>query len=110
MRNSIRSYFPTVVERQVTLPQVGIEEVELPGVIERRTTDHGGEVDGRGSRGVRGERPSFNWVKLKIRLHSNETPERLERLKKNVEYRCPVMNLFREADVDVEADWKLVPE
>jgi len=69
-----------------------------------------GEVDGRGSRGVRGVRPYFNWVKLKIRIHSNETPERLERLKKNVEYRCPVLNLFREADVDVQADWELVPE
>ncbi|UCH73385.1 MAG: OsmC family protein [Rhodospirillales bacterium] len=69
-----------------------------------------GEVDGRGSRGVRGVRPYFNWVKLKIRLHSHETPERLARLKGNVEYRCPVMNLFREADVDIEADWELVPE
>lgn len=72
--------------------------------------DADGEVDGRGSRGVRGVRPYFNWVKLKIRLHSNETPERLERLKRNVEYRCPVMNLFREADVDIEADWQLVSE
>lgn len=69
-----------------------------------------GEVDGRGSRGVRGVRPYFNWVKLKIRLHSNETPDRLERLRKNVEYRCPVMNLFREADVEIQADWELVPE
>ena len=69
-----------------------------------------GEVDGRGSRGVRGVRPYFNWVKLNIRIHSNETPERLERLKANVEYRCPVLNLFREADVDVTADWELVSE
>lgn len=69
-----------------------------------------GEVDGRGSRGVRGVRPYFNWVKLKIRIHSNETPERLERLRKNVEYRCPVMNLFREADVDLQADWELVSQ
>jgi len=69
-----------------------------------------GEVDGRGSRGVRGVRPYFNWVKLKVRLISDETPERLERLRKNVEYRCPVMNLFREADVDVEADWQMIPE
>jgi len=72
--------------------------------------DADGEVDGRGSRGVRGVRPYFNWVKLNIRLHSDETPERLERLRRNVEYRCPVMNLFREADVDVEAEWQLVPE
>jgi len=72
--------------------------------------DGEGEVDRRGSRGVAGVRPYFNWVKLKIRVHSSETPERFEKLKKNVEYRCPVMNLFRSADVEVIADWELVPE
>jgi len=72
--------------------------------------DGEGEVDRRGSRGVAGVRPYFNWVKLKIRVHSAETPERFEQLKKNVEYRCPVMNLFRSADVEVIADWELVPE
>ena len=69
-----------------------------------------GEVDRRGSRGVAGVRPYFNWVKLHIRVHSNETPERFEKLKKNVEYRCPVLNLFRSADVDVTLDWELAPE
>jgi len=72
--------------------------------------DAEGEVDQRGSRGVFGVRPYFNWVKMDIRVYSDEPPERLEKLKKNVEYRCPVMNLFREADVDVEANWRLVPE
>lgn len=72
--------------------------------------DAEGEVDQRGSRGVRGVRPYFNWVKMNIRIHSDETPERLGKLKKNVEYRCPVMNLFRSADVAVEANWELVPE
>jgi len=72
--------------------------------------DGEGEVDRRGSRGVAGVRPYFNWVKLRIRVHSNETQERFEKLKKNVEYRCPVMNLFRSADVDVIAEWELVPE
>ena len=70
--------------------------------------DAEGEVDQRGSRGVRGVRPYFSWVKMNIRIHSDETPERLERLRKNVEYRCPVMNLFRSADVEVEANWELV--
>lgn len=69
-----------------------------------------GEVDQRGSRGVQGVRPYFNWVRLKIRVTSAESPERLAKLAKNVEYRCPVMNLFREAGVDVEADWQLVAE
>ncbi len=69
-----------------------------------------GEVDQRGSRGVRGVRPYFNWVKLKVTVHSNESPERFARLKKNVEYRCPVMNLLRGADVEVMTDWTLAPE
>ena len=72
--------------------------------------DGEGEVDQRGSRGVRGVRPYFNWVRLRIRVRSNETPERFAKLTKNVEYRCPVMNLFRSADVKVVAEWELVPE
>ena len=68
-----------------------------------------GEVDGRGSRGVRGVRPYFNWVRLTIRIRTDEPPERLERLRRNVEHRCPVMNLFRSADVPVEAEWLTEP-
>jgi len=67
-----------------------------------------GEVDQRGSRGVQGVRPYFNWVKLKIRVHTDEPQDRFERLTKNVEYRCPVMNLFKSADVDVDIQWERV--
>ena len=69
-----------------------------------------GEVDQRGSRGVQGVRPYFNWVKLKVTVHSNENQQKFERLKKNVEYRCPVMNLLRGAQVEVITDWTIVPE
>lgn len=64
-----------------------------------------GEVDQRGSRGVQGVRPYFNWARLVIRVHTDETEERLMRLAKNVEHRCPVMNLFRSADVDLDVSW-----
>jgi uncharacterized OsmC-like protein len=67
-----------------------------------------GEVDQRGSRGVQGVRPYFNWVKLRIRVHTTETEERFARLIRNVEYRCPVMNLFKAADVDVHINWERV--
>ena len=67
-----------------------------------------GEVDQRGSRGVQGVRPYFNWVKLKIRVHTDERQERFDRLTKNVEYRCPVMNLFKSADVDVQINWERI--
>jgi uncharacterized OsmC-like protein len=72
--------------------------------------DGEGEVDRRRSRGVPGVRPYFNWVRLEIRVHSNESPERFAKLSKNVEYRCPVMNLFRSADVEVATDWQLLPD
>ena len=67
-----------------------------------------GEVDQRGSRGVHGVRPYFNWVKLRIRVHTEETQDRFDRLTRNVEYRCPVMNLFKSADVDVQITWERV--
>ncbi len=69
-----------------------------------------GEVDKRGSRGVSGVRPHFNWVDLSIRITSNEGPDRLHKLQRNVEARCPVMNLMRDAGVDVRAKWTLTPE
>lgn len=67
-----------------------------------------GEVDQRGSRGVRGVRPYFNWVKVRIRVHTDEPQDRLDRLARNVEYRCPVMNLFRSADVELDVTWERV--
>ena len=71
--------------------------------------DAEGEVDQRGSRGVHGVRPYFNWVKVRVRVYSEESEERFAKLAKNVEYRCPVMNLFRSADVKVDVDWELLP-
>ena len=67
-----------------------------------------GEIDRRGSRGVAGVRPYFNWVKLRIRMHTDEPQDRFNRLAKNVEFRCPVMNLFRSADVAVDVVWERV--
>lgn len=67
-----------------------------------------GEVDQRGSRGVQGVRPYFNWVRVHIRVHTDEPQERLDRLARNVEYRCPVMNLFRSADVALDVTWEKV--
>jgi uncharacterized OsmC-like protein len=67
-----------------------------------------GEVDQRGSRGVQGVRPYFNWVKMRIRVHTAESQDRFDRLIRNVEYRCPVMNLFKSADVDVQIRWERV--
>ncbi len=68
-----------------------------------------GRVDARGPRGVPGVRPYFETVELTVTLYTDEPPERVERLKKNVEFRCPVMNLMRAAEVTVTAEWVTVP-
>lgn len=68
-----------------------------------------GQVDVRGPKGVPGIRPYFEMVTLKIVLHTDEPPARIEKLKQNVEYRCPVMNLLRSADVDLDVAWEIRP-
>lgn len=68
-----------------------------------------GWVDARGSRGVRGVRPHFQRVVLKVILTTNETPDRLAKLRKNVEMRCPVMNLLKDADVKLDVAWEARP-
>ncbi len=68
-----------------------------------------GQVDARGSRGVVGVRPHFETVDLKVTLHTNEPPERVAKLRKNVELRCPVMNLLSDAGVEMNVAWETVP-
>ena len=72
--------------------------------------DADGDVDQRGSKGVHGVRPYFNWVKSKILVLGNESEERFAKLTKNVEYRSPVMNLYQPADVQVDAELELISE
>lgn len=68
-----------------------------------------GTVDARGSRGVVGVRPHFQSVALKVRIQTNEPAERVAKLRKNVESRCPVMNLLADADVEMIVEWQTVP-
>lgn len=68
-----------------------------------------GEADLRGARGVKGIRPYFETVRLKINITTDETESRLDLLRRNVEHRCPIMNLFKDAGVKMEIDWIAVP-
>ena len=69
-----------------------------------------GDVDPRGYRGGAGVRPYFLAVRLKIKIHTDEPQDQLAKLRKNVENRCPVMNLFRDAGVDDSAEWEAIPQ
>lgn len=67
-----------------------------------------GWVDGRGSRGVRGVRPHFQKVVFRVLLKTEEPDERIAMLRKNVEMRCPVMNLLVDAGVELDVTWTRV--
>lgn len=73
------------------------------------TIDCEGTADMRGARGVKGVRPYFSSVTLMIELTTDEDSKRLELLRRNVEQRCPVMNLFESADVEMNVTWRTRP-
>lgn len=63
------------------------------------------QIDVRGPKGVPGIRPYFESGSLEITVYSDEPEKRFDQLCKNVEYRCPVMNLFSAAKVDMKVTW-----
>lgn len=65
-----------------------------------------GQIDVRGPRGVPGVRPYFEKVSLEVVLDTEEPPERVAKLEKNVEFRCPVTNLLRAAGVELDIRWR----
>ena len=93
---------------------IGCESVMIAGVARAMGFDYegvdfeaAGTFDLRGPKGVPGIRPFFETVDLTIVLYTEEPPERIERLAKNVENRCPVMNLMRDGGVVVSVDWQI---
>lgn len=64
-----------------------------------------GLIDLRGLSGVEGVSPHFQSVDFDILLKTDESEERVSLLKEKVEKRCPVMNLFFDAGVKVNANW-----
>lgn len=67
------------------------------------------QIDVRGPKGVPGIRPYFEKTSLQIVLYTDEPKDRVKQLIRNVEFRCPVMNLFRAADVQLDVDWQARP-
>ena len=63
------------------------------------------QIDTRGVAGVKGVRPYFETVSVTKTIRTNEPAERIEKLKSNVEQRCPVSNLIRDAGVDLTIEW-----
>lgn len=92
---------------------VGCDGVIINGVATAMKFKYSGvdfecqrEIDVRGLKGVAGIRPYFESATLKITVYSDESEKRFAQLCKNVEYRCPVMNLLDAANVDMAVDWQ----
>ena len=93
---------------------VGCESVVLKLVAKAIGFDYSqlaidctGTADMRGARGVKGVRPYFTKVEMVIDITTGENDRRLDLLRRNVEQRCPVMNLFESAGVEMDVSWKV---
>lgn len=100
----------------VLVALVGCDGVIINGVATAMGFDYSGvdfacesQIDVRGPKGVPGIRPYFESGELEITVYSDETEERFAQLCKNVEHRCPVMNLLAAAEVDMKVTWTRKP-
>ncbi|NIA72493.1 OsmC family protein [Pelagibius litoralis] len=100
----------------VLIALVGCDGVIINGVAHAMGFDYAGvdfscesQIDVRGPKGVPGIRPYFESGKLDITVYSDEPEARFQKLCKNVEFRCPVMNLLNAAQVDMEVNWHQRP-
>jgi uncharacterized OsmC-like protein len=62
-------------------------------------------VDIRGRMGVANVRPHFQTVRVQAVVVTSEPEERLREVVEETERRCPVFNLLRDANVDIETTW-----
>lgn len=69
--------------------------------------NNSGVIDLRGLSGVEGVSPHFKKVRFEVLLTTSESEERVEELKAEVERRCPVFNLIKDAGVEIDAKWKI---
>lgn len=69
--------------------RLGIQVTDISAEVE-------GDFDARGFLAIDDSvRPGFGEVRVRIRLDGPESPERYEELRRTVDSRCPVLDLFR---------------
>ncbi len=100
----------------VLVALVGCDGVIINGVAKAMGFAYAGvdfacesQIDVRGPKGVPGIRPYFETATLKIVVYTDESDRRFQQLRKNVEFRCPVMNLLNAAKVAMDVTWEARP-
>lgn len=82
-------------------------EYDFP--YERIEFEAASTIDIRGRSGDRSVRPHFQTVKMLARVYSPSTQDKLDELVEEVEARCPVMNLMKDAGVRLDVRWQVEP-
>jgi uncharacterized OsmC-like protein len=67
-----------------------------------------GIIDIRGLMGEEGVTTHFQKVRFHVNIQTEESEERVEQLKNEVERRCPVLNLLLDAGVKVDTKWSKI--
>lgn len=67
--------------------------------------DTTGYLDIRGLMGEEGIKTYFQKIRFTLEIATNESEEAINKLKAEVERRCPVYNLFADAGIPVDAKW-----
>ncbi len=89
----------------VMIPLIANEQGFAFSGIEFETT---GIIDTRGLMGEEGVTPHFQKMRLTVKIDTNESEEAIEKLKMEVERRCPVFNLFLDAGIEISSKWKKI--
>ena len=84
---------------------VDLVATDLGITVENVVTDAVAEQDRDGIAGVPGVRTHFSTVRLDVQVTSSADAELLEQLAAEVERRCPMVNLLRDAQVEVDVVW-----
>lgn len=64
-----------------------------------------GDLDPRGYQGVEGVQTYYQSVEINIMVETKESDEAFDALAKEVERRCPLYNLLKDAGVEVVSNW-----
>lgn len=90
----------------------GCKAVMIPLIAEEQNFtftelnfDTTGILDIRGLMGEEGVKTYFQKVRFTLEITTEETEEAINKLKAEVERRCPVYNLFADAGIPVDAKW-----
>ena len=82
---------------------------ELDITIEALSTHATGSIDLRGFQGTADVSPHFQQLRLTLTLTTDAAEPELAELRTQVLRRCPVLNLIRDAGVDLREVWETIP-